>query len=104
MPGTCAFVSIFLQWFYFAMRQKIGVVKGGEAMQRYFREQNNVALCKLPSLKSTAQHYLYEQEHNFSAFQQLQASLSGEGTTNLAEVCQAAAVHEPLREACNCGN
>ena len=48
--------------------------------------------------------YLYEQEHNFSAFQQLQDSLSGEGTTNLAEVCQAAAVHEPLRESCNCGN
>lgn len=73
-------------------------------MQRYFREQNNVALCKLPPLKSIAQHLRQEQEHNFSAFQQLQDSLSGEGTTNLAEVCQAAAVHEPLRESCNCGN
>lgn len=58
-----------------------------------------VATPKIP-----VRHYLYEQEHNFSAFQQLQDSLSGEGTTNLAEVCQAAAVHEPLRESCNCGN
>jgi hypothetical protein len=33
MLGTCAFVSIFPQWFYFAMGQKIRVVKGGEAMQ-----------------------------------------------------------------------
>lgn len=26
------------KWFYFAMGQKICEVKGGEAMQRYFRE------------------------------------------------------------------
>lgn len=58
-----------------------------------------VATPKIP-----VQHLRQEQEHNFSVPQQLQDFLSGEGTTNLAEVCQAAAVHEPLRESCTCGN